>query len=253
MKLFYCLFTVNLRQSILSVRFLLCALSVTILIIFGVWSWIANSSDVIYLLGLGGGVFVIITGILPLFPFATTFASDWSNRASNFWIVRAGIGNYAISKVLASALSGFFVTALGMLIFILIMRIKLPLFTDIPGGGAYIPLLEAEKPILYLVFYITHISLTSALFAVVALWVSAYLPNKFVAVAAPIVLYFISHRFTTGWEIPPYLRAIAIVEQTYDAGSPLRSLLLKLGIVAGLCLLLGLTTVLQIKRRVEHD
>lgn len=260
MRLLLSLFTVNMKRAIISVPFLLSACGVTVVMVFATWSLITQKSnesfiDVIYLYGMGtgGGSLFLMTGILPLFPFATTFASEWEQRATSFWTVRTGIRNYAVSKVLASALSGFLTTAVGLNLFFLLMRINLPFFSASSTGDAYATLLDQDMPIRYLLYHVTHISLTSALFAVIALWVSTYLPNKFVTVAAPLVIYFVAHRFTTQLDIPEYLKAITIVEGTYHASTPTMSLLIKLGIVSLLCLFMGFGTVRRIRRRVQHD
>ena len=256
MKLFFSLFTVHLRQAIISIRFVLSVCGVTLVMLFTIWDLeVYEYADAIYFYGLalGGGIFVLITGILPLFPFATSFATEWNNRATNFWMVRTGVRNYSVSKVLASGISGFLTTAIGLVVFTLLMRIRLPLFVQSSTGDPYEYLLLVEMPISYLFFHITHISLTAALFAVIALWVSTYLPNKFVVLAAPLVLYFIVHRFTTQLDIPEYLKAMNIVEGMYNAGSPIATLLIKLGTVFIFCLLMGYGTVRQIRRRVQHD
>jgi len=260
MRKFFALLIVNIKRGIMSVPFLISACGVTVVMVFATWSLITQKSnesyiDVIYLYGMGtgGGSLFLMTSILPLFAFSTTFASEWSQRATSFWIVRAGIRNYATSKVIVSALSGFLTTAVGLNLFFLLMRIKLPIFSTPNTGDAYATLLEQGMPIIYLVYHVTHISLTSALFAVIALWVSTYLPNKFVTVAAPLVIYFIAHRFTTQLDIPEYLKAISIVEGTYHGSTPTISLLIKLGIVSLLCLFMGFGTVRQIRRRVQHD
>src|SRR5690625_6619081 len=99
-------------------------------------------------MGTGGGSLFLMTGILPLFAFSTTFASEWSQRATSFWIVRAGIRNYATSKVIVSALPGFLTTAVGLNLFFLLMRIKLPIFSTPSTGDAYATLLEQCMPII---------------------------------------------------------------------------------------------------------
>src|SRR5699024_8094222 len=129
--------------------------------------------------------------------------------------------------------------AMGLSLFLFLVRIKLPLFSTVSTGDAYASLLDQDMPIRYLLYHVTQISLTSALFAVIALCVSTYLPNKFVTVAAPLVIYFVAHRFTTQLDIPDYLKAKWMVEAIYDAGSPSVSLLLRFGIVISLCLLMS--------------
>lgn len=256
MTQFFSLFTVHLRLAIFSVSFLLSLCGVTLVMFFSIWNTgIQEYTDAIYLYGLalGGGTFVVTTGILPLFPFATSFANEWNNRATSFWIIRSGIRQYAVSKILASAVSGFLTTTIGMIIFICLLRFRIPLLIESSIDNAYESLLREELPVYYLFFHITHISLTAALFAIIALWVSTYFPNKFVALAAPLVLYFVIHRFTIQLQIPGYLKAQMIVEQIYNAGSPQATVLIKVGTILILGLFMGYGTVRQIRRRVQHD
>jgi hypothetical protein len=160
--------------------------------------------------------------------------------------IRSGVRFYAVSKLLASALSGFLVTFTGILLYALILLTRLPFFTRITTGDAYVPLLEAGKPVQYLLVSSAHLSLSSVVFAVAALWISAYIPNRFTAIAAPAVLYFALYRLTRFWEIPPFLNVATLVEGTYHAGSPLASFLVKLGTVTVLCVLMGIGTDGQI-------
>lgn len=121
-------------------------------------------------------------------------------------------------------------------------------------GDAYSVFLDAGMPVRYLCYNIADAAASSVLFAVAALWVSTYIPNRFVTMAAPLVVYFVASRFTTGPHFSLYLMAVVIVEGGgYDMGSPILSLLFKLGIVAFLCLLIGVGALRQIKRRVLHD
>lgn len=127
MKLFFSLLAVDLRRAICSLRFLLSACGVTlVMFLTGLGLLIMPNQayyDVLYIFGLSSGSenMVLIVGILPLLPFAVTFASEWGEHATGFWIVRTGIRNYSVSKVLVSALSGFLVTAVGMILFVLIL------------------------------------------------------------------------------------------------------------------------------------
>ncbi|SFQ31566.1 hypothetical protein SAMN05444406_12627, partial [Caldicoprobacter faecalis] len=125
MKQFFYLLAADLRRAILSIRFLLSACGVALVLFIASWGQIKFARDVLYPLGLGisgTASMLIIASILPLFPFATTFATEWQERAVRFWIVRTGIRNYSMSKVLVSAISGFLTTAVGMLMFVLALR-----------------------------------------------------------------------------------------------------------------------------------
>jgi hypothetical protein len=254
MNPFFSLLVISFSRAIVSVRFLASVCGVILVLFLTSFGMISPLSDVLsVVMTSGGGNTILVVGILPLIPFATTFASEWEERAVSFWIVRSGICNYAVSKVMVSAVSGSLATLAGILVYALLLLIKMPLFSRISTGDAYAPLLEAGRPVRYLLYSAAHLSLSSALFTVAALWISTYIPNRFTALAAPAVLYFALFRLTRFWDIPPYLQIGTIVEGTYHAGSPLASMLFKLGTVTLLCLLMGYGTVVQIRRSVQND
>lgn len=255
MSSFFRLFKTNLSRSMISFSFLLSTLGVTIILLLTAYGWFHDQTDVVYLFAssIGGGTLFIITGILPLFSFSTSFASEWEQGATSFWLIRTGVRNYSINKILVSALTGFLTTCLGMLLFILLLRIRFPLFVFNNTGDPYTYLLDDGKPMIYLIFNIFHYSLSSALFAVTALWVSTYIPNRFIALASPLALYFVIFRFTTRLNIPQYLKINTIVEGGYHTGVPFQTFLFKLIPVLVLCGLMGFATVRQIRRRVLRD
>ncbi|MBD8499500.1 hypothetical protein [Paenibacillus arenosi] len=254
MKLFLSLLLVNLSQAILTIRFLVCVCGVTALLFvtsYGTIDYLEDVKSVVML--SGGGNFTLVVGIIPLIPFALTFASEWEERASSFWIIRAGVSNYAICKVIAGAVSSVLVTFLGIWLYAVLLMIKIPFFTNSNTGDAYAPLLEAGQPVLYLLGTSAHLALSSAIFGVAALWISTFIPNRFTAIALPVVVYFVCLRLTRFWELPPYMMIGTIMEGTYHAGTPLMAFLFKLMTVILLCLLMGYGTVVQMRRRVQND
>jgi hypothetical protein len=254
MKPLFFLLMICFSRAVLSMRFLASVCGITLVLFLTSFGMISPLSDVVSVVMTGGGGnIILVAGILPLIPFATTFASEWEERAASFWFVRSGVRNYAASKVIMSALSGTLATFAGIILYALILLIKLPLFSTITTGDAYAPLLEADMPVRYLLYSAAHLSLSSALFSVAALWLSTYIPSRFTAMAAPVVLYFALFRLTRFWDIPPYLQLGTVVEGTYHAGSPLASMLFKLVTVTLMCLLMGYGTVVQIRRRVRND
>ena len=250
MKLFYSLLSVDLYRSIFSLRFFLSVCGVALVMFLTVFKLLSN--DVLNLLGVGiggSGTLILIVCILPIFPYATVYATEWEEQATGFWMVRTGIRNYSLCKIFASALTGFLTVAIGLLLFVLIMLVNMPLFSSSSTGDAYEVLLLSGSPVKYLFYFIAHHSFTGALIAVTALWVSTFVPNKFVAVAAPLVLSFVAQLITTTLDIPQYLKITTIVQGVYNAGSPASSLILKMVTVAVLCLLMGFGIVRQIRRR----
>src|SRR5690625_3678992 len=137
--------------------------------------------------------------------------------------------------------------------FILLLRTRFPLFVFNNTGDPYSYLLNDGKPMIYLIYNIFHYSLSSALFAVTALWVSTYIPNRYIALASPLALYFVIFRFMTGLDIPQYLKINNIVEGGYHTGVAFQTFLYKLIPVLVLCGLMGFAAVRQIRRRVLRD
>ncbi|MCT2536727.1 hypothetical protein NC661_14160 [Aquibacillus koreensis] len=257
MNLFLNLQKINFLQAVLSFRFLFSSFLVFITITATTLAILDEPQDVIALLefGLTGshGSLMLIMGTLPLLPFAISFAVEWEQKSVLFWVIRTGVNRYAISKIITGAFSAFLVTAVGLSIFVLAMDAWLPIYDHSYGVEAYQPFLTDGQITLYLLFRISHISLTSVLFAILAFWVSTMIPNKYVAMAAPVVFYFIAHRLTTTLNIPVYLKALTIIEGQYDAGSPLSTILLKAITVLVLSLPLAYLSVRNIRRRIIHD
>lgn len=251
-KLLSSLLSVDLYRSIFSLRFFLSVFGVALVMFLTTFKVLSNPSDVLNLLemGIGGsGSLILIVCILPIFPYGTVYATEWEEQATSFWIVRTGIRNYSLCKILSTALTGFLTVAIGLLLFILIMLINVPLFTHSTTGNAYETLLLEGEPVKYLFYFIAHYSFTGALFAVTALWVSTFVPNKFVAVATPLVLSFVAQLITSILDIPQYLTITTIVQGVYNVGTPATSLMVKMLTVAVLCLIMGFGAFRQIRRR----
>lgn len=255
MRLLCSVMCLDLYRAILSRRFFFGICFLLAAMMLSIAGLISNAADAIYLLGLtrsGSANSLLFLCLLPMLPFATSFAAEWNEKATNFWIIRLGCLRYSLSKVVISALSGFLFTATGMLIFLLVLSFKIPLFVRSSSGDVYAQLLDAGHPGRYLFFYISHFALSSSLFAVAALWVSTLIPHVFTSIAGPLVIYFAAHRFTTTLDIPNYLKAGYIVESITGQGTPWQALLTKLGTVGMLMLVMGFFTVLNIRKKVRH-
>lgn len=254
MKTFVSLLAICCSRAIFSIRFLASVLGVAVVLFLTSFGMIGPLSDVVsVVMTSGSGNVILVVGVIPLLPFATTFASEWEERATGFWLIRSGVRTYSICKVVASALSATLTTFAGILLYALVLLFKLPLFSVISTGDAYVSLLEANQPVKYLLYSAAHLSLSSSLFAVAALWISTFIPNRFTALAAPAVLYFVVYRLIRFWDLPLYLNLGTIVEGTYDTGSPFGTLFFKFMTILILCVLMGYGIVGQVRRRVQHD
>ena len=190
-------------------RILLCSLGTVIILSGIVFPWMSMTTvSVAYLLDLslrGSGSVSIVLCVLPVLAFSTQLADEWNSKVSRDWLMRAGVSRYVIAKIIVSAISGFFVIFLGLLLFIGIHSINMPLFQYNHTDHAYARLMEEGKLFLGFACYVSNYSLSGLLTAVCGTFVSAFIPNRFVSVSAPLVLYFSLMRITERLLLPQFL------------------------------------------------
>jgi hypothetical protein len=253
MKVFIALLKADLYRALLSLNFIISIIFIIFVMFISSSGFITNTSDVIYILGhalTGSGSTLFILCIAPILPYGMSFASDLVDKASPFWIIRAGTKRYAASKFISSVIAGFFSVGISIVSFTLILSISFPLFNEISSGDSYAALLENNKAGMYILAITVHYSLSAALFAGAAVVVSAFIPNKFSVIAAPIVIYFVFMRLTDLASIPDFLKAGNLVQSIYPDVSPSAAFLYKLIPVVGILSILLRITVNQIKKRV---
>lgn len=209
------IFLSALRRAVVSWRWLLCTLGVAAAQFFAVSGFLGDGSSVVYLCALslsGSSVILLVAGVLPLLPFAMTFASDYTERADVFHILRASGYPYFICKYIVCMISGFLTTFCGMSLFACLLSIRYPLLVTVSSGDAYAVLLEAGKPLRYLLMFNMHTGLSAVLFCGAAALVAAYIPDKFTTIAAPVVIYVLLHRLTEETGLPNILKFGVLVE-----------------------------------------
>lgn len=256
MKCFISLCFIDIKRACLSIKLILCIIGVSLILFAASSGQIEFASDALYLLSIavgGSGSIIMITGILPVFAYATTFANEWESHITGFWMVRSGVSNYTISKYLITGFTGFLATGLGMTLFLLIMLLFFPLFNTFTTGDAYESLLLNNQPVLYAVYFIIHYSLSAALMSATAFWVSTLIPNIYTTIAAPLVIYFTLHRIVGQMGLPHYLQPVNWIEGIYNAGSASTSLIVKIITVLILCLLMGIASIKHVRRLVQND
>ncbi|WP_017473425.1 hypothetical protein [Amphibacillus jilinensis] len=247
---------IQILRSILSARLLLCSILISLIVIATISSFLSSTYGSIDLLGMGltgaHGNLMLVLGTLPLIPFTLSFASEWQERAVFPWVMRTGVTLYTLSKFLFSAISAFLTTVVGLVLVVVLLTLWFPLNQGVYIEDAYSVYVENNELIRYLVIYISHVALSSSIFAMIAFFVSTVIPQPIVVLASPAVFYFVWHRITSTLSIPGYLRALYIFESIYDAGSPLRTFGLKLMIALIIALPLSYLSVYCVKRRVAH-
>lgn len=150
------------------------------------------SASVMYLVnGLAFGSQVQVLFVCGALPYAAAYLSDWNNGYIRLLVIRGNLRSYLRSKVLVTALSGFFSVLIGKLLFAGSLCLFYPLTSafDAPEKIG-INLLYYIHPWAYFIGDALLYALAAAGFAVMALLVSGFILNTFVTLASPLVLFF---------------------------------------------------------------
>lgn len=148
---------IDFRRAYFSFGFLLAAAGMSVALFFSAGTegrMIKESyGDVLYLYRVAHVQgFSMLSMIFATLPYATSFCTDWNNQFIRSTVIRTNIKSYGISKVFASALAGGSAVALGEILFILLLRLYLPLvnrespmFENAVSDSAYGSLLSERE------------------------------------------------------------------------------------------------------------
>lgn len=249
----------DLYRAFFSVPFLLAVIAMALMLYISVRYQINEPGiDVAYLHMLSQAqAFNDVFYILAALPFAASFCLDWNHQFLKPLLIRANIVRYALSKIMTCALSGFAAIALGQTLFILILRLSVPLVNqDGPAFGivsqfTHGALLQEGHNILYFVVHIVGMSLGAAFYAMMAFLVSTRIQNVFVVMASPMIMAFAFRVLTDtafAW-VPAWATPTCILIGRCNLATPLRSFFYEVFVFTLVSVLLGLLIIRQLKRR----
>jgi len=249
----------DLRRAFLSSGFWMAAIAMCVLYYMGIWNQIKFAEDFLYLFKYStdiSGLNPLIT-MLCVLPYTNSFCSDWNSQYSKFIVIRSGQENYSISKCIACALSSGCAISLGMILFFIssIPWIKFvspvaanfQFFSTQTLGGSF--LLHGQYS-LYFLSYVYLAFLAGAFWSVVGLCISAYIPNKFVALCTPFIaariLFFITAKFPVWLRLDKITEGSCIINGTFLSLS--YATLIYVLFIIGACLLF----LYEVKRRMAN-
>lgn len=194
--------------------------------------------------------------IFAAIPFAASFCSDWNCQYIKPVVIRSGVRKYTWSKVTICFISAFLTVFVGLIIFILLLSLKMPILPveNIQDSvvAPFAPLATGPLPILYILARVFVFSLAAALWSVVGLAISAYIPNRFVAIASPVIASYLLEELTSylpGWLNIYYLeRSRNVIKE-----GPAVSFIYFCFIFILLAIISGLIFSRQVRRRVQNE
>lgn len=220
--------SVDSKRAFLSLRFTVAVLGITIVMLLSASHRLFTGLGSVYeayqaSTSLTGSEFFSLI-LFPLLPYSLSFSEDVHSGAARYWCLRVGTKKYCLSRLCVSALSAFFSTFLGLWIFVGILSPFFPLNVVQGSGGPYRQFLQEGKALAFFAFEFMHMSFSATLFSIIAVFVSAYIPNPFISLAVPTVFYIVALAIAQNLKTPVWINLGVVMVGRFDAGTPLASL-----------------------------
>lgn len=197
---------------------------------------------------------------LPIFsaiPFAASFCKEYEENSLPYIVAREGKKGYCITKFIVNAVSGGLTVALGTAILFSLLACIFPVADTAyqavsPGEDLHFWIAQ-YRPWVYGIIETANGFLTGILWSCVALCVSAYLPNPFVAVTSPYLVSFaLAHAFRllkvdNLYRLDKWLTGYSII------GSSAKTLCISFATVLLIVFFLGILFTKKVRRRVENE
>ncbi len=140
----------------------------------------------------------LLTLIFTTFAFGHCFCEDIEHAYIRFQVIRGSLRAYVISKVIVIALSAVFTMMMGMLLFVLVLRMNFP-WIDLTEGtfetlseyGAFRLFLKNGNYIVYYLFCGIQYGLLAAVLAVAAALFSLLYHDVLFVLSVPLIVWYL--------------------------------------------------------------
>lgn len=211
---------------------------------FGIWDdFKISSSDVVYYYSLSHlTIFRQFSLAVSAALCATYFCDEWNTKAFWYYDIRIGLKKYSSVRCLSTMISGGMAAVFGDIFFIGSLGIQRTWFDADKSGtrlvmGALRDFIRPQDYIQYFVFSILVLFMRNALFALAAFYLSTLIPNRFVTVVSPVILWFALSFVSSKLRIPNCFDLTAIYSGRCNMGSPYIWFIYVFSITGMLCLI----------------
>ncbi len=220
------------------------------------FAWNSQTSDVLYFWDLAQniGYFTPLSLLCCTALNCTSFLNDYQSCYYRSSMLRSGKRNYMISKFLSCVTAGGLTLALGLVIFVLFLRMRFPLISE---NSSYLELytdnadtiftgelLKGGHYIGFFALYAFLAFLFGAVWSAVGICVSAFITDRYVASFSPYVIQFVLDYVLTG-----KFRTDAIFRGNFNVGSAAGSVLFAVGYLGAIIAVLGVIFCVKAGRR----
>ncbi len=246
------LFSVHFTQ-IFNLQLIIFAFIGSLILIISVIGYFSPDLGSYYLLDralMGTGTSIVILTIIPTLLFPTSIVSESESKVIRYYIFRSNTTIYTISKLINSAISGFVIVFLIQTIFLLLLSPFYPLLFVQSSYYAYEELIYGGQVMLGLLLYISHISLSGSIMAVVATCTSTFITNKFICISFPCVFYLFLTRLASNFTLSEIIHPTYLIEGITSGVNPISVFTSKLVVTTVIILILMLISLFKMKGRV---
>lgn len=256
MRKFIGVFRMDIHRALRSPLFYLTIIAFTLVQLAGVWQEITliGESNVLYLYYAGN--FPTASLMFAALPFATAFCTEWRCHFTPYAMKRSSVYAYAWSKMASATLAGGLAVVLGYVLFFGILALRFPLMT--PGSNIYDvlvrsspygSLLQNGQTLLFFAAILLCHALSAMIFAGVTVTISGFIPNLFVALAAPMLFYYVNlNAIPNDWI---NLLSVLDIFGTKFGGMTL-TMLYQIAYTTGTLAIFGWIFFVGIQRRLRH-
>lgn len=194
-----------------------------------------------------------VIAVFGALPFTANFSVEWNNAVSNMYIVRCGLAKYTYSNVIVTFLSTIITVFSGIMFFVTLMSFFMP-FSDFDssfGSMPYGTLLKSNFAVLYIVLKTTVFAFSCAMWSVIGLTLSAFFPNKYVALCAPFAASYIIERITIQFPAPFNLWTVSVSALQWE--NPTMQFLYSIGLFTIISAIFGVVFTYKVKRMVQNE
>ena len=203
----------------------------------------------------GTGSATMLLMLLPLLPYAMSYARDMEEHALEFYMVRVDTVTFMAVRFAAAVFSAFLCVIVSFGVFAgILLCMGHPLSDSVIGdvgtAEGYQEFLKSNTG-LYLLCYGTDRGLSAAMAAASAMFMSVLYPHSFFTFTSPVCIYFLSLRLIFPREIVRlWLIPSSWMEDVYASSSGgFATLLCKVGVAAMVCFVYGGLALILAGRR----
>ena len=195
-----------------------------------------------------------VIAVFATLPFAANFAVEWKSSVTNSCILRSSSSKYILSNIFFCFITAFITVLIGMILFICLYTLKLPLYIYDPNPKIppYGVLIDQGFPMIYLLIRIIVFSFSCAMWSVSGLALTALFPDPFVAACSPFIASYLLERISMQFPDVFNLWFLSLSRITiYD--NAIISFVYTISVFTLLAAFFGLIFAKVVKRRIANE